>query len=168
MSEAEQCRALTEDGERCSRPAQNDGFCHQHGPDDETIDDVSDGDESESDEGSSQEENVSEDETEHEDGNGNDDADREKDAENGEFDVMDVRETVENVADDLVGHPLDGIIEITDDGDGWEVVVEMVERSAIPDTQDILGQYEISLSESGDVSGYRLRERYRRGDSQEW
>jgi Gas vesicle synthesis protein GvpO/Family of unknown function (DUF5763) len=159
MSEAEQCRALTEGGERCSRPAQNDGFCHQHGPDNETIDDSP---ENGDDEESNQEENVSEDETEHQED------DKGDAAENGEFDVMDVRETVENVADDLVGHPLDGIIEIMDDDDGWEVVVEMVERSAIPDTQDILGQYEISLSESGDVSGYRLRERYRRGDSQEW
>ncbi|WP_303646667.1 gas vesicle protein GvpO, halophile-type [Haladaptatus sp. DYF46] len=163
MSEAEQCRALTEDGERCSRPARNDGFCHQHGPDNETIDDApEDGNDSENDDESSQEENVSENETEHQED------DEENPAENGEFDVMDVRETVESVADDLVGHPLDGIIEIMDDGDGWEVVVEMVERSAIPDTQDILGQYEISLSESGDVTGYRLRERYRRGDSQEW
>ncbi|GKZ12209.1 gas vesicle protein GvpO, halophile-type [Haladaptatus sp. T7] len=159
MSEADQCRALTGDGERCAHPAQDDGFCHQHGPNDETIDDA--------DEDASENESETRDDREG-DENVSEDSDDEKAAGNGEFDVMDVRETVEDVADDLVGHPLDGIIEITDDGDGWEVVVEMVERSAIPDTQDILGQYAISLSESGDVSGYRLRERYRRGDSQEW
>ncbi len=160
MSEADQCRALTEGGEQCSRPAQDDGFCYQHDPDDETIDkhDEADGHSDEMDGSGNEDEddNVSE---------SNENANESGD---GEFDVMAVRKTVEDVATDLVGHPLDGIIEITEDDDGWEAVVEMVERSAVPDTQDILGQYAIALSESGGVTGYRLRERYRRGDSQEW
>ncbi|WP_227354245.1 gas vesicle protein GvpO, halophile-type [Haladaptatus salinisoli] len=156
MSEADQCRALTESGERCSRPAQDDGFCYQHDPDDATIDDA---DEIAAD-GGGEAENESSESDEEEDENVDE-------AQNGDFDVMDVRETIESVASDLVGRPLDGIIEITEEDDGWEVGVEMVERSAIPDTQDILGQYEVSLSESGDVTGYRLKERYRRGDEQE-
>ncbi len=166
MSEADQCRALTEDGERCTRPAQNDGFCYQHDSDDETIDGQNE--EEAGSENGDEDEDVSDnspDEEEAEDSSESDESDKSGD---GEFDVMAVRETVEDVANDLVGHPLDGIIEITEDDDGWQVVVEMVERSAVPDTQDILGQYAIALSESGDVTGYRLRERYRRGDSQEW
>ncbi len=185
MSEADQCRALTEGGERCTRPAQDDGFCYQHGPDDETIDghndeeggsgnededeDVSDNSPNEEETNSSERDESDESDSNADESNENEsNADESGDGGNGQFDVMAVRETVEDVANDLVGHPLDGIIEITEDDDGWEVVVEMVERSAVPDTQDILGQYAIALSESGDVTGYRLRERYRRGDSQEW
>ncbi|WP_266077555.1 gas vesicle protein GvpO, halophile-type [Haladaptatus caseinilyticus] len=160
MSDAEeQCRALTEDGERCTRPAQDDGFCYQHDSDDETIDDS---DEEQTD--GENEEDVSQ-ETEQDESESNSDEGAAE--QNGEFDVMDVRETIEDVATELVGHPLDGIIEIAPEDDGWEVVVEMVERSSIPDTQDILGQYAVSLDESGDVTGYRLRERYRRGDDRE-
>lgn len=163
MSEADQCRALTESGERCSRPAQDDGFCHQHDPDDETIDvadEASEDEQSAADGGKETGSKASESDE-------NEEAESVDEAQNGDFDVMDVRETIESVASDLVGRPLDGIIEITEEDDGWEVGVEMIERSAIPDTQDILGQYAVSLNESGDVTGYRLTERYRRGDEQE-
>ncbi|WP_458188375.1 gas vesicle protein GvpO, halophile-type [Haladaptatus sp. NG-WS-4] len=149
MSEADQCRALTESGDRCTRPAQDDGFCYQHDSDNETVNDANGQEENDVSQDTTTESNESESE------------------ETNDFDVMDVRETIEDVASDLVGHPLDGIIEITEDDEGWEVVVEMVERSSIPDTQDILGQYAVSLNESGGVTGYRLRERYRRGDEQE-
>ncbi|WP_227373845.1 gas vesicle protein GvpO, halophile-type [Haladaptatus halobius] len=163
MSEADQCRALTESGERCSRPAEDDGFCHQHDPDDETIDDADEASRADETAVDGGEETGSESSESDE----NKEGESVDEAQNGDFDVMDVRTTIESVASDLVGRPLDGIIEITEDDDGWEVGVEMVERSAIPDTQDILGQYEVSLSESGDVTGYRLKERYRRGDEQE-
>ncbi|SIR14426.1 Gas vesicle synthesis protein GvpO [Haladaptatus litoreus] len=170
MSEVEQCRALTEGGERCSRPAQDDGFCHQHDSSDETIDSAdesADSDDGQKDDtqndGDEHEENDVSQETEESD----EETEQESAAQNGEFDVMAVRGTIEDVASDLVGHPLDGIIEISEDDDGWQVVVEMVERSSIPDTQDILGQYAVSLDESGNVTGYRLRERYRRGDDRE-
>lgn len=166
MSEAEQqCRALTEGGERCSRPAQEDGFCYQHDSDDQTIDDIDDGTNNNAEE--REDDDVSQETNESETTESNESTADEQAEQNGEFDVMDVRETIEDVASDLVGHPLDGIIEISADDDGWQVVVEMVERSSIPDTQDILGQYAVSLDESGDVTGYRLRERYRRGDDRE-
>ncbi|GAA0198124.1 gas vesicle protein GvpO, halophile-type [Haladaptatus pallidirubidus] len=178
MSEAEQCRALTEDGERCSRPAQDDGFCHQHDSSDETIDEGSESDGGQNDDNQSdggeheesdvsQETEQSEQEAESDDANATEETADGSADQNGEFDVMAVRGAIEDVASDLVGHPLDGIIEIAEDDDGWQVVVEMVERSSIPDTQDILGQYAVSLDESGDVTGYRLRERYRRGDDRE-
>ncbi|WP_435154205.1 gas vesicle protein GvpO, halophile-type [Haladaptatus sp. DFWS20] len=166
MSEAEeQCRALTEGGERCSRPAQDDGFCYQHDSNDQTIDDVDEGTNNNAEE--REDDDVSQETNESETAEADENTADEQAEQNGEFDVMDVRETIEDVASDLVGHPLDGIIEISADDDGWQVVVEMVERSSIPDTQDILGQYAVSLDESGDVTGYRLRERYRRGDDRE-
>nr|WP_228443524.1 DUF5763 domain-containing protein [Natrarchaeobaculum sulfurireducens] len=37
--EPDQCIALTASGERCSRSANEDGFCHQHDESDETVDD---------------------------------------------------------------------------------------------------------------------------------
>jgi len=81
-------------------------------------------------------------------------------------DLWDARETAERVANELIDDPFDGIIEITraEEGDGWTGVVEVVERSAIPDTQDILGRYEVSIGGDGDLEGYRLTGRYRRGD----
>ena len=51
--------------------------------------------------------------------------------------------------------------------EGWRVTIELVERKAIPDTQDVLGVYEVNLDESGNLTGYeRIRVR-RRADLEE-
>ncbi|MFC4550936.1 MULTISPECIES: gas vesicle protein GvpO [Halorussus] len=85
-------------------------------------------------------------------------------SESADLDILSARETAEEVAQTLIDEPFDGIIEVEQGSDGWFAVVEVVERSAVPDTQDILGRYEIDLDESGSVTAYRLVDRYRRGD----
>lgn len=82
-----------------------------------------------------------------------------------DIDMLQVKETVQDVAETLIDDPFDGIIEIEQDEEGWYAVVEVIERSSVPDTQDILGRYEIDLDGSGSVLGYRLTDRYRRGDT---
>lgn len=81
-----------------------------------------------------------------------------------DLDLMSIRDEAGEVASELIDDPFDGIIEIERDGDGWYAVVEVVERSAVPDSQDILGRYEIDFDGSGSVTAYRLTDRYRRGD----
>lgn len=73
-----------------------------------------------------------------------------------------------DAAEALLDHDFEGVIEVSmkDDG-GWRTLVEVVERHAVPDTQDIIGRYAIELTETGDVSGYELRERYQRGEVKE-
>jgi len=73
-----------------------------------------------------------------------------------------------DAAEALLDHDFEGVIEVSmqDDG-GWRTLVEVVERHAVPNTQDIIGRYAIELTETGDVSGYELRERYQRGDVKE-
>lgn len=73
-----------------------------------------------------------------------------------------------DAAEALLDHEFEGVIEVSmKDDSGWRTLVEVVERSAVPDTQDIIGRYAIELTETGDVSGYELRERYQRGDVKE-
>lgn len=81
--------------------------------------------------------------------------------------VLDVRELVAEVSETLLGHPFDGItaVECADDG-GWRAVFEVVERSAVPDTQDMIGRYELQLSPSGDVQEYSLQQRFKRSELQ--
>lgn len=71
-------------------------------------------------------------------------------------------------SEDLLEHQFEGIIKAeSTNGEGWRTVVEVIERNAVPDTQDIIGRYEITLDETGNVTGYELLERYRRGDMKE-
>jgi hypothetical protein len=46
--------------------------------------------------------------------------------------------------------------------DGWQLTLELIERKAIPDSQDLLGMYEVILNEDGDLTSYeRIRVRKR-------
>lgn len=201
----EQCKALTEGGERCSRPARDDGFCYQHDEDDPTIDEsdaededgetradedaeteTGDGDASETEETESMSETQTETEREEAEETGEDrggtaiaggaeettdpgevDADVDPDEE-GIASILEIRRTVESTAGELIGYEFDGVSEISPTEDGWRGIVEVVERSSIPDTMDILGRYEIDLSEDGTVRGYRRIDRYHRNDTDEF
>lgn len=173
-----QCRALTADGERCTRPAGEDGYCYQHGPEDETVDETSadggqraaeadadeetDEDSAEADEDSAEADEETADESDEQASDSDASAGWDGDLSG----VMDARARIESVTGEVVGAPLDRIIEIErrdgEDGEEWLVVVEALERSAIPDTEDLLGRYAIRLDTDGGIIGYRLRERYRR------
>ncbi|WP_255167834.1 gas vesicle protein GvpO, halophile-type [Natrononativus amylolyticus] len=154
--QTEQCKALTTSGERCSRPAQEDGFCHQHDESDQTV--------SESETETESDEQTESEEAETTDPEDVDTEDVDVDDERIEG-VMAVRRTVESTAGELIGHTFDGVSEISASEDGWRAVVEVVERKAVPDTQDVIGRYEIELDEDAVVQGYRRIDRYRRGDT---
>lgn len=166
---ADQCRAKTGDGERCSRPAQDDGFCYQHDESDPTVSDSQTADDQEQDE-------QDDDQDEEQDAQSAEMADEEatdpEDVDTSEVDeddqiagVLAIRKTVQSTAGKLIGHEFDGVSEISPMDEGWRAVVEVIERSAVPDTQDIIGRYEIELDEDGVVQGYRRLGRYRRGDT---
>lgn len=174
-----QCHAITEDGERCERPAGEDGFCHQHDESDPTIDEYDEAEGADDDAGdagtddgdASNEDGDAEDATaegddaaDQRDGDEATDGSDGSEASTGLEGVRDVRETVQTLAPEIIGRELDAVIEVDRRDDGWLAVVEVVERPAVPDTQDILGRYEIDLAD-GAVTGYRRIDRYRRSDT---
>ncbi|WP_222918708.1 gas vesicle protein GvpO, halophile-type [Natrinema sp. SYSU A 869] len=171
----EQCKALTTDGERCSRPAQDDGFCYQHDESNPTVSDSQAAQEEEQ-----ADEQAEGDEVEQPKSRGTasmtaeemtdpDEVEADVDVEQKEIEgILAVRETVRSTAGKLIGHEFDGVSEISPTDDGWRAVVEVVERRAVPDTQDIIGRYEIELDTEATVHGYRRLDRYRRGDTTEF
>jgi hypothetical protein len=76
-----------------------------------------------------------------------------------------VRETAQSTAGQLIGHEFDGGSEISPTDDGWRAVVQVVERRAVPDTQDSIGRSEVELDADATVHGYRRVDRYRFGDT---
>ena len=83
----------------------------------------------------------------------------------GTVGIVEVRDRVRENASDLIGRPLDGIVEIEREDGEWRALVEIIERNSVPDTQDILGRYALDLDGNGEITGYRRLERYRRGDT---
>jgi hypothetical protein len=50
-------------------------------------------------------------------------------------------------------------------GDNWVVTVEVVELERIPNTMDVMGTFEITLSGDGEVVGLRRSGRHRRSET---
>lgn len=197
----DQCRAVTEGGERCSRPAKENGFCHQHGPENETVDEAdaaettdadedderedsnvpedtdseeetesADSTESESDSDSrneSESEEEETEETENEESQDETDSDSTSDSEEPS-NIVTVRNRVRNQVPQLIGRELDGVTSLMQGEEGWVATVELIERRSIPDTQDIIGQYEVSLTDDGVIHEYRRLETYRRADGSDY
>ena len=65
----------------------------------------------------------------------------------------------------LLSRPVEGVVEVNREDDGWLVAVEVLELARVPNTNDILGVYEVELDPYGGLQGYRRRSRYVRGSS---
>jgi hypothetical protein len=72
------------------------------------------------------------------------------------------RGAVEQLAT-LVGRDPEGVVSLERSDDGWRVGVEVVEIRRIPDTADLMAEYEVDLDERGALMGYRRIRRYPRG-----
>lgn len=79
-----------------------------------------------------------------------------------EADLIEIHNRVREVAADLIGGDLDGINSVRREEDNWTVVVNLVERHSVPDTQDIIGRYEVHLDSDGEITSYHRLSRYRR------
>ena len=66
---------------------------------------------------------------------------------------------------ELTGRGAEGVTGVEKTEDGWRVQVEVVELRRIPETTDLLATYEVTMSDSGTMSGYRRLRRYSRGST---
>jgi hypothetical protein len=64
---------------------------------------------------------------------------------------------------ELAGGEAERIVGLEPAEDGWCVTLEVVEVRRIPETTDVLGVYEVTMSETGALRGYRRIARHERG-----
>ena len=67
---------------------------------------------------------------------------------------------------ELTHREVEGVvgIERSDDG-GWIVTLEVVESRRIPNTADVLAEYEVGIDAEGDLTTYSRQSRYVRGQT---
>ena len=68
---------------------------------------------------------------------------------------------------ELIHLKLSGVIGALKKEDGWHVKIEMVERHALPDSQDLLGVYEVILDDRGRLMNYERKRVRRRNEVEE-
>jgi len=60
-----------------------------------------------------------------------------------------------------------GVTSLTKTEEGWTVLLEALERKAIPDTMDVLGLYELHLDDGGNLVGFDRKKLRKRGETKE-
>ena len=78
--------------------------------------------------------------------------------------IKDIGKKSLSIANELLNKNPEGVISVRKEGKEWKVVVEVLERKAVPDTQDILGRYELELDASGEILDYKQIMLRRRAD----
>ena len=82
----------------------------------------------------------------------------------GKMTVQEIIETATSLAESILKKRVETITSVAKEDNEWKVVAEVLERKAVPDTQDILGKYELVLSGDGELVGYKRVEMRRRSD----
>ena len=82
---------------------------------------------------------------------------------------LSAREAVEQVRSELpelLGRKVESVLGVARNADElWQVTVQVVELARIPNSTDVLGCYEVTLDEDGELAGYQRRRRYTRGQA---
>ena len=79
-------------------------------------------------------------------------------------DIKEINEKSLGLIESLLGKRAEGVTSITKEDENWRVLAEVLERRAVPDTQDILSTYELMLTQNLDLTGYKRIGLRRRAD----
>ncbi len=63
----------------------------------------------------------------------------------------------------LTGRSAESVVGVHKTDEGWNVKLEVVESRRIPDTADLLAEYDVNLNSSGELLSYDRLDRYVRG-----
>jgi hypothetical protein len=67
---------------------------------------------------------------------------------------------------ELTGYRPEAVTALEWDGELWQITVDALELSRIPNTTDVLGQYVVRLDEEGTLRGYHRERRFQRSDAE--
>jgi len=70
-------------------------------------------------------------------------------------DILSINKRCIAAAESALNKKAESIVSMSKEAKEWKVAIEVLERKAIPDTQDLLGRYELKLNEDGELLGYK-------------
>ena len=88
-----------------------------------------------------------------------------KSDENGQLSALELGEAALETVAELTGYQPEAVTGLEWDGDAWQITVEVLELSRIPNTTDVLAAYAVQLDEGGTLRGYRRTGRFMRGQT---
>ena len=85
----------------------------------------------------------------------------------GRLSAAELGEAAMTTVQELTGHQPEAVTGLEWDGEFWDVTVEVLELSRIPNTTDVLASYVVQLDEGGTLRGMKRTNRFVRGQTSE-
>jgi len=80
--------------------------------------------------------------------------------------IVDIMERAKRGLAEITNLKVSNVVGVSKYADGWHIGIELVERKSIPDTQDLLGMYEVTLDNDGEIVTYERKRVRRRMDTE--
>ncbi|MBB4686236.1 gas vesicle protein GvpO [Amycolatopsis jiangsuensis] len=77
----------------------------------------------------------------------------------------DLLRATRDLFEQLTEKDVDSVSAFTKDGDGWALLVEVVELERVPDTTSLMATYRVRIDAHGGFLGYEQIRRYARGQA---
>ena len=85
----------------------------------------------------------------------------------GRLSAAELGEAAMTTVQELTGYQTEAVTGLEWDGEFWDVTVEVLELSRIPNTTDVLASYVVQLDERGTLRGMKRTNRFVRGQTSE-
>jgi hypothetical protein len=85
----------------------------------------------------------------------------------GRLSAAELGEAAMTTVQELTGYQPEAVTGLEWDGEFWDVTVEVLELSRIPNTTDVLASYVVQLDERGTLRGMKRTNRFVRGQTSE-
>jgi hypothetical protein len=85
----------------------------------------------------------------------------------GRLSAAELSQAALTTVQELTGYDPEAVTGLEWDGDAWQVTVDVLELSRVPNTTDVLGSYVVQLDERGTLRGLRRVRRFQRGQASE-
>ena len=82
-------------------------------------------------------------------------------------DFEEITKKAKDIVKNLVKKEPLSVVSLNKEGENWRALVEALERKAIPDTQNLIGIYEVKFNRNKALSGYKRVEVRHKGDTGE-
>ena len=87
--------------------------------------------------------------------------------ENGRLTAAELSRAALTTVNELTGYSPEAVTGFEWDGEYWRITVDALELARVPNTTDVLGEYEIRLDGEGNLHGYKRTRRFVRGQPSE-
>jgi gas vesicle protein GvpO len=85
---------------------------------------------------------------------------------NGKLSAIELGRAAMRTVQELTGYTPEAVTALEWGGEFWEITVDALELSRIPNTTDVLGEYTVRLDEDGTLRGYRRERRFQRSQAE--